>query len=253
VIPCLLLKGAGLVKTARFKDPVYLGDPRNVVKLFNDKEVDELCFLDIMASKEGRGPDFQLLREVADESFMPLGYGGGVRTVEDAQRIVGIGIEKVVINTAALRNPALVERCASALGSQSLVVSIDVRRRPFFGSYEVYSHANGKGAGEPPAAMARRMRDAGAGEILLNSVDLDGTMKGYDANLIGEVSRSVDVPVIACGGAGRIEDLACAVESGASASAAGSIFVFHGKLKAVLISFPSSAALGKLFSGRNGA
>lgn len=250
IIPCLLLKGTGLIKTVRFKDPTYLGDPRNVVKLFNDKEVDELCLLDIMASKEGRGPNFQLLTEVANESFMPLGYGGGIRTVEDARRVVGIGIEKVVLNTAALHDPGFVERCAAVLGSQSVVVSIDVRKRSFTGAYEVYSHASGRSIREAPAAAAVRMKNAGAGEILLNSVDLDGTMKGYDLGLIREVASSVDVPLIACGGAGAIDHLRQAVASGASAAAAGSIFVFHGRLRAVLISFPSSDTLSRLFEQR---
>jgi imidazole glycerol-phosphate synthase subunit HisF len=248
IIPCLLLRGSGLVKTTRFEKPVYLGDPRNVVKIFNDKEADELVLLDITATAEKRGPNFELLREIVNESFMPLGYGGGIRTAEEAEEIIAIGIEKVLINTVALDSPKVLEDSARRVGSQSVVAAIDVQsvgrgRRP-----EVYVHTQRRTVKLRPEEYARRMEEAGAGEILLQSVDRDGTMKGYDLDLVRSVVDAVRIPVVACGGAGCVRDLVLATRTaGASAAAAGSLFVFQGKLRGVLISFPGDRELREAF------
>lgn len=250
VIPCLLLRNTGLVKTVRFRNPTYLGDPRNIVKIFNDKEADELALLDISATLENRAPRMDLLREVASECFMPLGYGGGVRRVREVEEIIGIGIEKVIINSAAVETPSLVKESAKAVGSQSIVASLDVRKSRFTRRYEVYTQGGRKATGIDPVTCAKRMEDAGAGEILLNSVDRDGTMSGYDLELIAMVARAVCVPLIACGGARSVADLSAAVNAGSSAAGAGSMFVFQGRHRAVLISFPSPQDLSVLFGSR---
>lgn len=247
VIPCLLLRNTGLVKTKKFKDPIYLGDPRNVVKILNDKEVDELVLLDITATTEKRPPRFDLIQEIVSECFAPLGYGGGVRTADEVERITGIGIEKVIMNSAALENPALIEESARRVGSSSTVVSIDVRKG-LLGRYEVFTHAGTKRTRRDPVSVAKDMERAGAGEILLNSIDQDGMMTGYDLKLVMAVTQAVTIPVVACGGAGGVPDLVQVVtEAGASAAAAGSMFVFHGKLKGVLITFPTEKTLTDAF------
>ncbi|MGB0383230.1 MAG: AglZ/HisF2 family acetamidino modification protein [Ardenticatenaceae bacterium] len=247
VIPCLLLRNKGLVKTVKFKDPTYLGDPINVVKIFNDKEVDELVFLDITATLENRKPRFEYLAEIASECFMPLGYGGGLRNLDDIRRLFSIGIEKVAINSYAVENPSFIQEAADLFGSQSIVVSIDVKKN-WFGKYQLFTHGGKKATGLDPVHFAVQMADMGAGEILLNSIDRDGTMKGYDLALIRRVSEAVDIPVVACGGAGNINDLADAVKKGkASAAAAGSMFVFQGRHRAVLISYPTENELRRAF------
>lgn len=250
VIPCLLLKNTGLVKTRQFKDPVYLGDPRNVMKIFNDKEVDEIVLLDITATVEKRAPRLDLLGEIVTECFAPLGYGGGIRTADDARQLVNLGIEKVILNTQAVENPALISQIAVAVGSQSTVVSIDVRKARF-GGYQVYTHSGTQRQRIDPVALAKQAQDAGAGEIVINSIDRDGMMNGYDLTLIQKITEAVEVPVVACGGAATVDDLGKAVlEGGASAAAAGSMFVFHGKLRGVLISFPAGHTLERVFSGQ---
>lgn len=238
VIPSLLLRNAGLVKTTRFRDPVYIGDPINTVRIFNEKEVDELTFLDITATVENRKPPFKLLSEIAGECFMPLGYGGGIRSLEDIRDILGLGAEKVIINSHAVEHPDFVRESSDRFGSQSVVVSIDARKKPLFGGYEVHIRGGREGTGLDPVRHAVRMQELGAGEILLTSIDRDGTMSGYDLDLVRAVSGAVDVPVIACGGAGSIAHLAGAVQAGASAVAAGAFFVFQGKHRAVLINVP---------------
>lgn len=250
VIPCLLLRNNGLVKTVKFSNPTYLGDPRNILKIFNDKEADELALLDISATIEKRAPRMDLLREVASECFMPLGYGGGVRRAREVEEIIGIGIEKVIINSAAVETPGLVEESAKAVGSQSIVASLDVRKGRFTRRYEVFTQGGRKATGMDPVTCAKRMEDAGAGEILLTSVDRDGTMSGYDLDLIGMVARAVRVPLIACGGARNVADLSAAVKAGSSAAGAGSMFVFQGRHRAVLISFPIPKDLSAVFGGR---
>lgn len=252
VIPCLLLRNQGLVKTVKFKEPRYVGDPINTVRIFNAKEVDELVFLDITATVEKRPPQFKLLAEIAGECFMPLGYGGGIRNIEDIREIFSVGMEKVIINSHAVENPAFIRQAADLFGSQSIVVSMDVKRS-FFGKYELYTHGGKKPTGRDPVSFAVEMQQMGAGELFLNSIDRDGTMQGYDIDLVKKVTESVSIPVIACGGAGGIDDFAAAVDKGgASAVAAGSLFVFQGKHRAVLISFPGPEELQRTF-GRQGA
>jgi cyclase len=247
VIPTLLLRGAGLVKTNRFSDPKYVGDPVNAIRIFNDKEVDELMLLDINATREGREPPFSIIEEVASECFMPLAYGGGIRTVEHVRRILKLGVEKVVFNSAAWRNPEVLTEASRRFGAQAIVASIDVRRK-MFGRYEVYVENGHTATGVDPVEYARRMESCGAGEILLGSIDRDGLMQGYDIELISRVSRAVGVPVIASGGAGSVADFKAAVAGGADAVAAGAMFVFHGPRRAVLITYPNrrelEAALG---------
>ncbi|MFN5995388.1 MAG: AglZ/HisF2 family acetamidino modification protein [Betaproteobacteria bacterium] len=248
VIPCLLLQGEGLVKTTRFKAPTYVGDPINAIRIFNDKEVDELIFLDITASREGRGPAFQAIRDFASECFMPVGYGGGIRSLEDARQVLSMGIEKIILNTMALRRPELVSEIAREFGSQAVVVSIDAKKK-LLGGYEVIGAGGTAKTGLAPAVHAQRMVDLGAGEIFLNAIDRDGTLQGYDLALVRIVAGAVSVPVIACGGAGSLAHFAEAVTEGhASAVAAGSMFVFHGKHRAVLISYPNRTALDHVLS-----
>ena len=247
VIPCLLLRNLGLVKTTKFKDPTYLGDPINIVKIFNDKEVDELIFLDITATIEGASPPFQLLSKITTECFMPLGYGGGIRRIEDVERILNLGVEKIVVNSYAIDKPLFIKEAADIAGSQAVVVSIDVKKNRG-GDYEVYTHSGQKATGQDPVQHAIQMEKQGAGEILLTSIDRDGTMQGYDLELISKVSRAVGIPVVACGGARTLLDLVEAVrDGGASAAAAGSMFVFHGPHRAVLISYPSPHELREAF------
>lgn len=243
VIPCLLLKDDGLVKTIKYKDPKYVGDPINAIKIFNDKEVDELMLLDITASVEGRGPNFEAIRDVASECFMPLAYGGGIRTLEDIRAILAAGVEKVVLNTAALENPRLIAEAAAEFGAQAIVASIDVKKK-LFGGYEVMGSRATRKSGLDPVTYAKRVTELGAGEILLSAVDRDGTQQGYDLDLVKQVVDAVDVPVIAVGGAGTVEDFARVCKtSGAAAVAAGSLFVFTGKHRAVLITYPSRDVL----------
>jgi cyclase len=246
VMPVLLLRGRGLVKTTAFKKPVYLGDPVNVIRIFNDKEVDELTLVDIEATPQQRGPNFQLLREIASECFMPLGYGGGISTVDQVRQLLALGIEKVVINTRADEDPSFVTAAADQAGGQSVVVSIDVKRR-LFGGYRVMTHGGRHDTGADPVEYAQRMQSLGAGELVVNSIDRDGTMQGYDLELIRRVSEAVDVPVVACGGASGVEDFGRAVASGASAVAAGAMFVFQGAHRGVLISFPARQTLEATF------
>lgn len=246
VIPALLLQDKGLVKTVKFKDPVYLGDPINIVRIFNDKEVDELILLEITATNENRPPAFDRLGNITSECFMPLGYGGGIRSMDDIKKLLSIGIEKVILNTSAVENPMLVRAAADYAGSQAVVISIDVKKN-FLGKYEVFMRSGRKGTGLDPVKHAIEMEKQGAGELFVNSIDRDGTMRGYDLDLIRCVSEAVSIPVVACGGAGRLQDLADAIKiGGASAAAAGSLFVFQGPLRGVLISYPSQDDLKRI-------
>jgi cyclase len=247
VIPCLLLQNQGLVKTIKFKDPTYLGDPINIVRIFNDKEVDELVFLDITATIEQRKPPIQHISQIAQECFMPLGYGGGIRNLCDVKEILGLGVEKIIINSYAVEHSAFIGKAADMVGSQSIVVSIDVKKN-FMGKYQVHTHGGRNNTHLDPVNHAVNMEAAGAGELLLNSINCDGTMQGYDIDLIKKVSDAVNIPVVACGGAAGIIDLVKAVKMGkAAAVAAGSIFVFHGKHRAVLISYPSRKDIQQAF------
>jgi imidazole glycerol-phosphate synthase subunit HisF len=255
VIPVLLLDGTRLVKTVGFRDARYVGDPRNAVKIFNEKEVDELLLLDITATVRGAPPQFDLIREIVSEAFMPIGYGGGIRSIEDAERVLQLGVEKVALCTAAVRQPELVSALATRVGSQSVVVVIDVkrsllgRRQVMIERRQVMIEGGRTGTGREPVAFAREVERLGAGEIVINSVDRDGTMKGYDIALVRDVSAAVSVPLVACGGAGSLSHLVDAVrDGGASGVAAGSMFVFHGPHRAVLIQYPARAALDAAFA-----
>lgn len=248
VIPCLLLRNQGLVKTVKFKDPKYVGDPINAVKIFNDKEIDELLFLDITATNERKRPPLKVISEIASECFMPLAYGGGIRTLDDLREIFTVGVEKVCINSYAVEDPAFIGKAADIFGSQSIVVSIDVKKS-LLGRYEVHTHGGTRNAKLDPVKHAVAMEQMGAGELFINSIDRDGTMQGYDIGLIRKVASAVRIPVIACGGAGKLADLTDAWKNGgASAVSAGSMFVFHGKHRAVLISYPRQEELAGAFS-----
>ena len=242
VIPCLLLSGDGLVKTIRFRQPTYVGDPINAVKIFNDREVDELAILDINATRERRDPSFEHLRAIAGECFMPLSYGGGISSLAHARLLFSIGIEKVVINTAAVEDPSLLTALADEYGSQAVIAGIDVKQ-DWRGRRRVFTRAGTRNTGLSPQAHAEAVVARGAGEILLTSIDRDGTMTGYDVGMIRELSAAVPVPLVACGGAGTMAHLGEAIAAGASAVAAGSLFVFTGARRAVLINYPSSADL----------
>ena len=237
LIPCLLLRGQECVKTVRFRSPRYLGDPVNIVRIFNDREVDELIVLDITATPQALEPRLDLLSDLASECFMPLCYGGGIRDMDDMHAIFALGVEKVAINSRAVNHPSIVESAASAFGSQSIVVSIDVKKT-LFGGNRVFTHSGRRATRLLPEIHAKEMESRGAGEILLNSVDRDGTMSGYDLELIRLVASAVNIPVVACGGAGSLENAAEAIQAGASAVAAGSLFSFAGRNRAVLISYP---------------
>ncbi len=247
LIPCLLLDNGKLVKTVQFKKPVYVGDPINAVKIFNDKEVDELVFLDINATRTHSRPDFEYLKKITEQCFMPLCYGGGITSLEDIGMLFRIGFEKVSINAAAADHPELISEAAKVYGSQSIVGAMDVGKN-LFGKAVVKTVNGSHSTKYSPREYARRLEEAGAGEIFLNSITQDGVMEGYDCELIREVADSVQVPVIACGGAGNLQDCKRAIDSGASAAAAGSIFVFWGVNKAVLINYPDSAETAELFA-----
>jgi cyclase len=248
VIPALLLLNRGLIKTVKFKDPKYLGDPINIVRIFNDKEVDELVFLDITATNEKRRPAFDLLANIASECFMPLAYGGGIHSIDDVKTLFKLGIEKIVLNSAAVEQPELITQSAEIGGNQAVVISIDVRKN-MLGRYEVFTHSGQKKTGLDLLKYVTELEKKGAGEIFLNSIDRDGTMNGYDIPLIKNITQAVSIPVIACGGARDTGDFAEAIKSGgASAVAAGSMFVFQGKHRAVLITYPTRAEIEKVFA-----
>jgi len=242
VIPVLLLKDLGLVKTVQFSDPKYVGDPINAVKIFNEKEIDELIFLDITATNEKKKLSFDLLSKIASEAFMPFAYGGGLCDIEDVKKIMSIGIEKIIINTYAFKNPSFVKEVADKFGSQSVVVAIDAKKNTV-GNYEVFINSGKVNTGKDPVNYAMQSEKMGAGEIFINSIDQDGTREGFDLELIKSVSGAVHVPVIASGGAGNVRDLANAIKSGASAVAAGSMFIFIGPYRAVLINYPDQKEL----------
>jgi len=243
VIPVLLLLDEGLVKTIKFGHPKYVGDPINAVRIFNEKEVDEIALLDIGAGVSGKGPQFELLVSITEEAFMPIAYGGGISTLDEVKKLFKMGFEKIIINTAAYRDMDLIRSAVSIFGTQSIVAAVDVKT-PKHGLHELYSCSGRKKEHVSLDDHLVRLIDAGVGEILINSIDRDGTMQGYDLALLREVSQKVDVPVIACGGAGGIGHLAEAVgQGGVSAVAAGSLFVFIGPHRAVLINYPERSML----------
>ena len=247
VIPILLLHNKGLVKTVKFKSPKYIGDPINVIKIFNEKEVDELIFLDIDASKETKGPNFQLIEDFAGECFMPVCYGGGISTIGQIKKIFSLGIEKISLNYSAITDNSLIKEAVEIFGSQSIVGSVDIKKS-FMGKYQIYNHVSKKSLKIPFLDYIKNIEKLGIGEILINSVDLDGTQKGYDVDLLKEVVNYVKIPVIVCGGAGELKDFKkVKQEANVSAVAAGSFFVFHGKHRAVLITYPKYQELEKIF------
>ena len=238
LIPVLLLRGTGLVKGKNFKNHKYVGDPINAIKIFNEKEVDELVFLDISAGVEGRAPNFDVIRDIASEAFMPFSYGGGLTSIDQIQKVFSLGVEKVVINSAAFFNPDLIKEACKLAGNQSIAVSIDVKKK-LLGGYEVVVSNGTKNTNLDPVAYAERMEELGAGELILTSIDREGTRKGYDISLVDRVTRAVNIPVVAVGGAASVEHLAEVVKTtSASAVGAGDLFVFYGKHKAVLITYP---------------
>jgi imidazole glycerol-phosphate synthase subunit HisF len=248
IIPCLLLSEGGLVKTLRFKKPKYVGDPLNAIRIFNEKEVDELMLLDIGVSKAGGNPDFGLVEQIAGECFMPLCYGGGIRNFAQARKLFSSGVEKVCLQNAALENPSLITEIAEHYGSQSVIVSADVKKG-WVGGKKLFDSRTGKTLETPVGEFLDHCVEVGAGEVLLNSVDRDGTMEGMDLELIRETAGRLTVPLIAAGGAGSLTDMKDAVLAGASAVAAGAFFVFHGPHRAVLITYPQYNELEELMGG----
>ena len=242
IIPVLLLEKGGLYKTVKFKNPNYVGDPINAVKIFNEKEADELLLLDFRASADKRKIDFNKITEIASEAFMPMAYGGGVTKLDEAKRVFDCGYEKIVLNSVLFENNSLVENIANIYGAQAVVGCMDVKKN-FFRKNLVYSHSGKNKTGYTPLEWASKLEEYGVGEIIINNIDNDGTWEGYNLEIIAEVSAKVKVPVIACGGAGSVDDFRRAVDAGASAVAAGSMFVYQKKGMGVLISFPSSLKL----------
>lgn len=243
VIPVLLLRNESLVKTVRFGKFIYVGDPCNTVRIFNELEVDELLFLDITATRERRGPNLKVLAEIASECFMPLGYGGGIRSLDHAKSVFDIGFEKVAVNSCAIENPELITEIASQYGSQAVIASIDVKSG-FCGKVSVRTEAGRRNAHRDPAGWAKEVEDRGAGEILLTSIDREGTWKGFDLGLIKRVTDAVSIPVIAHGGAGTVEHVGEAVkQASASAVALGSMVVFQKEGMGVLVNFPDKKNL----------
>lgn len=246
IIPCLLLKGKGLVKGVQFTNHRYIGDPINAVQLFNTMEVDELLFLDIAATQEKRIPDLELIQKIADQCLMPFGVGGGIQNVTQIRDILSSGAEKVCLNTSALENPDVIKEASEIFGRQSIVVSIDIKKNNAE-TYDVYTHCGTKIFSHDLKNVIQLVEEKGAGEILLNSIDRDGTMQGYDLDIIRKIEENSTIPIIACGGAGSISDLRDGIMEGhASAVAAGSMFVFHGPRRAVLISYPSHKELQEI-------
>lgn len=249
IIPCLLVHDGGLVKTVQFAAPKYVGDPLNAVRIFNEKQVDELMVLDIDATAQQREPDYALIRQLAVECRMPLCYGGGVSTPEQVERIVSLGVEKVAICSAIAKDETLIPRASARVGRQSLVAVVDVKRRGLLGRLEAMTHNATKATGVDPVAMAVRAEQQGAGEVVVNHIDRDGTMKGYDLELIAKVRAVTSIPLTALGGAGSLQDIAALIRRfGICGAAAGSLFVFKGAYRAVLINYPRPAEKEELIA-----
>lgn len=240
IIPCLLIKNKGLVKTTNFENPKYVGDPINTVKIFNEKEVDELMVLDIDATVDKREPDYAMIEKLAEECRMPLCYGGGVTAAAQVQRIVQLGVEKVAVSAAALDNQTLLSEASELVGKQSIVIVLDVKKSFLGNKYEVWTHNGKKNTGNDPMELAREMEKRGAGEIVINSVDNDGLMKGYDLSLAEMIREIIHVPLTVLGGAGSLNDIGILINKfGTIGAAAGSLFVFKGVYRAVLINYPN--------------
>jgi cyclase len=242
IIPCLLVKNGGLVKTVNFVRPKYVGDPINAVKIFNEKEVDELIVLDIDATSQNRAPDYRMIKNLAAECRMPLCYGGGVKSLEQVEKIISLGVEKVAISSAAINNPVIVAQAAEVVGSQSIVVVMDVKKTGRGYNFEIWTHNAGKPTGQSPVDFAKQVETLGAGEVVINAIDRDGVMKGYDLELVNEIREAIRLPITVLGGAGSLKDIAALINAfGIIGAAAGSLFVFKGVYRAVLINYPSRA------------
>ncbi|MDA0848646.1 MAG: AglZ/HisF2 family acetamidino modification protein [Verrucomicrobia bacterium] len=249
LIPCLLLHEGGLYKTTRFGSPKYVGDPLNAVRIFNEKEVDELMFVDIDASSQNQEPNYKLIANLANECRMPLCYGGGVKSVEQFDRIIGLGVEKVSVSSAFVEDPNLASRAASRVGSQSVVAVVDVKKGGIFKKPAVMVMNGKSNTGLDPIAWASKLQQLGVGEVVLNSVDRDGEMKGYDLDLIGKVREAISIPLTVLGGAGSLDDIQKLVNRfGIIGASAGSLFVFKGKYRAVLINYPNREEKERLLS-----
>ena len=255
IIPCLLVHNKGLVKTTKFKDPKYVGDPINAVKIFNEKEVDELIVIDIDASRKGQEPDYKMIENLAIECRMPFCYGGGIKTIIQAQRIFSLGVEKIAVSSIAIENPRIISEMAKCFGNQSVVVVIDIKKKILGSKYEAYILNATKPTGIDPVKFAVEMEKMGAGEIVINSIDQDGVMKGYDLELINKIRDAISIPITVLGGAGTLDDIGNIIEQfGIIGIAAGSLFVFKGKYRAVLINYPTTieknSLLQKHFFGK---
>ncbi len=250
IIPCLLVKNGGLVKTVHFDNPKYVGDPINAVRIFNEKEVDELIVADIDATAHNREPNYTMIRDLAAECRMPLCYAGGVKTPEQIEQIISLGVEKVGVSSAAIRTPMLISESAKRVGSQSIVVVMDVKKAGLSRRYEIFTHNGTRNTGLHPVEFAKRAEALGAGEILVNTIDHDGEMKGYDLDLVDQVREAISLPLSVLGGAGSLGDIEGLIRRyGIIGAAAGSLFVFKGKYRAVLINYPSRSEKDALCSG----
>lgn len=248
IIPCLLVHNKGLVKTVEFKDPKYVGDPINAVKIFNEKEADELMVLDIDATVEKRGPDFEMIRNLAVECRMPFCYGGGITSVKEAKKIISLGAEKIAISSAVINNPSLIKEMAKAVGTQSVVIVLDVKKKGLFGEFEIFTHNGKERSGKKLKDFLRTLNEIGIGELVINSIEDDGKMTGYNFKLIDSAREIMDAPMTILGGAGSLEDIKTAISRYRTiGAAAGSLFVFKGKYKAVLINYPNRQERNKLY------
>lgn len=248
IIPCLLVHNKGLVKTVKFRNPKYVGDPINAVKIFNEKEVDELIVLDIDASVEKKAPNLQMIKNLATECRMPLCYGGGIKTVAQAQEIFGLGVEKIAVSSLAVEEPNIIYDIIEKVGSQSVVVVLDIKKKKLSGKYEIYLHNGNKSTGLEALNFAEKVQAMGVGEIVINMIDQDGMMKGYDLKFIKKIREILHIPMTVLGGAGSMEDMGAVIQDhGIIGVAAGSNFVFKGKFKAVLINYPTISEKEKFF------
>lgn len=249
IIPCLLVHQKGLVKTVQFKNPKYVGDPINAVRIFNEKESDELMVVDIDATVENREPDYKMIENIAMECRMPLCYGGGIKTIEQAQRIFSLGVEKIAMSSAAIDNPNLISEIAGRVGSQSMVVVLDIRKK-LFGGYELMTHNGKKSTSINLFDFAAEVERLGAGELVINSIDQDGVMKGYDLQLVEKIRKVNSLPLTVLGGAGSLDDIQKLISVyKVIGAAAGSLFVFKGVYKAVLINYPNWNEKDRLIKG----
>jgi imidazole glycerol-phosphate synthase subunit HisF len=250
IIPCLLLHKGGLYKTEKFRKPTYIGDPINAIKIFNEKEVDELMFLDIDASVQNKEPNYKMIEDIASECFMPLCYGGGVKTVEQMKKIYSLGVEKISISCQSILNPLLIKEAASIFGNQSVIVTIDIKK-DFWGKKKVFINNGKKNTKLDPLEFIKQVEILGAGEIVINSCDNDGVMQGFDCELLKEIKLNTKVPIIALGGAGNLNHIKEVFKvANVDAVACGSMFVYQGALKGVLISYPSYEKIQELLGNK---